>query len=124
MSSGILNPFVAMVIGRSPYVAVLIVALYFWLVHPLRWTRGMKLFGIGIISELLLSLLTPLISTFLSWRLNSGGGATIDPSIQILVQMMIFSVMAAIPLVFLLLGGFELARERNDDEMERDAVNR
>ena len=124
MSSGILNPFVAMVIGRSPYVAVLIVALYFWLVHPLRWTRGMKLFGIGIISELLLSLLTPLISTFLSWRLNSGGGSTIDPSIQILVQMMIFSVMTAIPLVFLLLGGFELARERNDDEMERDAVNR
>jgi hypothetical protein len=117
------SPFVASIIGRAPYVAVLIIALYFWLVHPRRWTRGMNLFGIGIIGSLLLTLISPAISMLFSRGFSASGGS-MNPAILILGQLMIQSLMAAVPLGFLLYGGFELARERDEDDQERDAERR
>lgn len=122
--SSIFNPYVAQIIGRAPYVAVLLVALYFWIIHPRRWTRGMNVFGIGIIGELLLTVISPFISMVLSWGLNASGPSTIDSSIIILTHMLVYSLMAAVPLGFLLYGGFELARERYEDDQERDAERR
>ncbi len=124
MSSSFFSPYFASIIGRAPYLAVLLIALWFWIIHPRRWTRGMNYFGIGIIAELLNTVFAGFISVVLSWGLNAGGPSGIDSTIIILIHSLIYSLIAAVPMGFLLYGGFELARERYEEDMEREAEGR
>lgn len=124
MSSGFLNPYLASLVGRAPYMAVLLIGLWCWIIHPRRWTRGMNYFGIGIIAELLSSVFSGFLSMLLSWGLNAGGPLRVDSSVIILAHSLIYSLIASVPMGLLLYGGFELARERYEEDMEREAEGR
>lgn len=125
MPFGSVGYFVLMLASRMPYFLVLVVGLWLWLIHPRRGTRGMNLLGMGILVELLLSLLSPVLSMVMSQMLSSVGAGMASSAVGfVLVQGLVFSLLSAVPMGLILYGAFTIARERGEEDDERDAEQR
>lgn len=123
MPFGSVGYFVMMLASRMPFFLVLVVGLWLWLIHPRRGTPGMNYLGMGIVAELLLSLLSPFVSILTSRMVATMGttGGTSQIIGFTMVQGFVFSLLAAVPMGLILYGAFKIARERGEEDDEREA---
>ena len=123
MPFGSVGYFVMMLASRMPFFLVLVVGLWLWLIHPRRGTPGMNYLGMGIVAELLLSLLSPFVSILTSRMMATMGttGGTSQIIGFTMVQGFVFSLLAAVPMGLILYGAFKIARERGEEDDEREA---
>lgn len=125
MPFGSVGYFVLMLASRMPYFLVLVAGLWLWLIHPRRGTRGMNILGMGIVAELLMSLFNPVLSVVMSRLLTTSGvGVASQLMWFTLVQGLVYSLLAAVPMGLILYGAFTIARERGEEDDERDAEQR
>jgi len=117
MPFGSIGYFAMMLASRTPFFLVLVVGLWLWLVHPRRGTPGMNMLGMGIAAELVLSMLSPVVSIVMSRILASSAMAGGNQMVAYtLVQGFVFSLLAAVPMGMILYGAFTIARERGEEE--------